>query len=108
LKYLPQISTFCDVLTVQSCYRLNSGYGLKHNGAALKWCNLSWHMISGEILLQWEEEAGQYRKQSSGQQLHGNTAPVSSELWDITKDEIIWIHTVSEMNIQDINIVKLV
>lgn len=92
LKYLPQISTFCDVLTVQSYYQLNFDYGLKHNGAALMWCNLSWHMISDEILLQQEVEVGQYHKQLFGQQLHGSIAPASSELWDIIKARIIWIH----------------
>jgi hypothetical protein len=94
LKYLPQISTFCDVLRVQSYYHLNFDYGLKRNGAVLTLCNLSWHMISDEILLQLEVEVGQYHKQLFGRQLHGSITPASSELLDIAKDGIIWIHMI--------------
>ena len=97
LKYLPQISTFCDVLIVQFYCYLNFDYGLKHNDAALKWCNLSWHMISDEILQQLEVEVAQYHTQLSWQQLHGSITPASSKLLGIKRDGSICIHRIFRM-----------
>jgi hypothetical protein len=78
------------VLIVQSYYYLNFDYDLKHNDAALKWCNLSWHTISDEILQQLEVEVGQYHTQLFGQQLHGSITPASSKLLGIKRKKKIW------------------